>query len=208
MKWLWSAQLHKPLTAFFDLDFVQRCGQGDLKAQVGTLCGRGASSSTEAPLPVSTLRPSVCPDKAMTEKSWFDLAWTQEGSMKAILSTLLGLGCLLLAACSGGDIKQTPLQTPGSSTSSDVEIIETNTQMHLKGVALGVGNIREEMYLLADGAQRHGLTAALFISVENDSSQNRTLRVHSGQDLAVPGYRLHVVLVEKTRIQLKVAETQ
>lgn len=129
-----------------------------------------------------------------------------EGLKRPLLAALLALACLTAGACSDGKTRQSLLPTPTSTTSSAVQIIETNTQMHLKGVALGVGNIWEEMYLLADGAERHGLTAALFISVENDRSQSWNLRVHSGQDLNVPGYRLHIVLVEKTRIQLEISE--
>jgi hypothetical protein len=78
--------------------------------------------------------------------------------------------------------------------------------MHLKGVAIGVGNIWEEEYTPVGETPRSGLTAGLFISVEGDASQNRHLRVYPGQEVHVPGYRLHVVSVEPKQIQLDVIE--
>ncbi|MPZ50660.1 MAG: hypothetical protein GEU75_15410 [Dehalococcoidia bacterium] len=84
--------------------------------------------------------------------------------------------------------------------------IEATTQLHLEGVAIGVGNIWEEEYTPAGENSRRGLTAGLFISVEKDASQNRNLRVHSGQEVIIPGYRLQVISVEPQRMNLAVVE--
>jgi hypothetical protein len=104
--------------------------------------------------------------------------------------------------------------TPGNETvtiepaeDSTLYTIEETTQMHLlSGVAIGIGNIWEENYTPPGGGSTRGLTAGLFISVEEDPSQNRTLRVHPGQELTVPGYRLKVVSVESRQVRLAVVE--
>ncbi|MFN2420279.1 MAG: hypothetical protein ABR527_02705 [Gemmatimonadota bacterium] len=84
--------------------------------------------------------------------------------------------------------------------------IEETTQIHLNGVAIGVGNIWEEDYTPIGGGSTRGLTAGLFISVKEDPSQSRTLRVHPGQEVTVPGHRLQVVSVEPREIRLAVVE--
>lgn len=113
----------------------------------------------------------------------------------------------MAGACSAGDQGDQPLSpTPAYTGRATIRTIEATTQMHLKGVAIGVGNIWEEEYTPVGGTPLYGLTAALFLSVERDASQSRHLRVHAGQDVNVPGYRLHVVSVEPTRIQLEVIE--
>jgi FtsP/CotA-like multicopper oxidase with cupredoxin domain len=111
------------------------------------------------------------------------------------------LAGLILAACAASSS-----QSPTESMPATARTIEATTQMHLDGVAVGVGNIREETYTSADGSSQTGLTAAITITVENDASLNQQIRVHPGQDVDVPGYRLHVIAVVSTEIVLDVIE--
>jgi hypothetical protein len=111
------------------------------------------------------------------------------------------VGVLVLAACDGASGP-----SPTTSLPATVRTIEASTQMHLAGVDVGVGNIQEETYTDADGVAQTGLTAGLFVTVEQDATLNHTVRVHPGQDIDVPGYRLHVIAVEPTRILLDVIE--
>jgi hypothetical protein len=111
------------------------------------------------------------------------------------------LAGLILTACAASSS-----QSPTQSMPATARTIEATTQMHLVGVAVGVGNIREEAYTSADGVSHTGLTAAIAITVEDDPSLNQNIRVHPGQDVDVPGYRLHVIAVEPTEIVLDVME--
>src|SRR5687768_14121125 len=93
-----------------------------------------------------------------------------------LLVAFAAAGCLMGVACSDA--------TPGNETvtiepaeDSTLYTIEETTQIHLNGVAIGVGNIWEEDYTPPSGGSTRGLTAGLFISVKEDPSQNRTLRV-------------------------------
>lgn len=130
---------------------------------------------------------------------------------RVLLAAFAATGCLAFAACSDSDSEQgtepianSPVPTyigPGA-----LHTIEETTQLHLKGVGIGVGNIWEEEYTPTGGVPSRGLTAMLFISVEADPSQNLRQRVHPGQELTVPGYRLQVLSVEERRIHLAVVE--
>jgi hypothetical protein len=82
--------------------------------------------------------------------------------------------------------------------------IQSTTQLHLDGLAIGAGNIWEEDYVLANGESRRGLTGLLFFTIAADPSRNFVVRVHPGQDVDAPGYRLHVVAVEETRVHFTV----
>ncbi len=115
-----------------------------------------------------------------------------------LVATMAGL---LLAACAGSSPP-----SPSASLPETVRTIESSTQMHLDGVGVGVGNIHEEAYTSADGTSHTGLTAGVFITVEDDTSLNQNIRVHPGQELEVPGYRLHVVAVEPDAILVDVIE--
>lgn len=44
----------------------------------------------------------------------------------------------------------------------------------------------------------------LFISPTDETIENSTVRVHPGQEIDVPGYRLRVVAVEENAVQLAV----
>jgi hypothetical protein len=125
---------------------------------------------------------------------------------RAALSQVLAAGCLIVVACS--DDATSGGATPTYAGPGTLRTIEAGTQMHLDGVALGVGNIWDEEYAPNGDPPRRGLTAGLFISVEGDAAQNRTVRVHPGQDVEVPGYRLHVTSVEPRQIQLAVIDLE
>jgi len=124
-----------------------------------------------------------------------------------ILTAFAAVGCLMVAACAdSSQAAQGGSAPPTFAGAGTIRTIEATTQMHLKGVAVGVGNIWEEDYVPEGGTPQRGLTAALFISVARNASESRKLRVHSGQIVDVPGYRFHVVSVEPTRIQIRVVE--
>jgi hypothetical protein len=82
--------------------------------------------------------------------------------------------------------------------------VESNTQITLGEVRIGVGNIHEEEYTPAGGTPRRGLTAGLWISVRDNPTQDRHERVHPGQTVMVPGYRLVIVAVERRAIRMEV----
>jgi len=118
---------------------------------------------------------------------------------------LLALGCLLAGGCSDGNSRGAD-PTPTYTGPGEIRSIEASAQMHLVGVAVGVGNIWEEEYETADGTPRRGLTAGLFITVEDDASESRKLRVHPGLEVDVPGYRIRVLSVHESRIELALIE--
>jgi hypothetical protein len=109
--------------------------------------------------------------------------------------------CLVIAACAGSSGPSPTVSMPAT-----VRTIEAGTQLHLEGVGVGVGNIWEETYTTAAGATQSGFTASLAITVDGDTSLNQNVRVHPGQHVDVPGYRLRVVAVEPNLIQLDVIE--
>jgi hypothetical protein len=116
---------------------------------------------------------------------------------------------LLLLACSERDaVDPTPTSAAAVEYSGPgtLHAVQATTQLHLRGVAIGVGNIWEEEYRTAGGESRNGLTAGLFISVRDDPSQNRRIRVHPGQEVSVPGHLLHVVAVEERVVHLAVID--
>jgi hypothetical protein len=121
---------------------------------------------------------------------------------------------LTIAACSafGSDDPTSTMEAQERSPTPTYDgpgthySIQATTQLHLEGVALGVGNIWEEEYTPEGQEPQRGLTALLFISVQNDSSQNRQVRVHPGQELDVPGYHLQVLAVEERYVHLAVVE--
>jgi hypothetical protein len=100
----------------------------------------------------------------------------------------------------------TPATVPTYEGPGELRSVQAGTQMHLRGVAIGVGNIWEEDYVTAAGESRTGLTAGLFITVQADPGQNRFVRVHPGQDVAVPGYLLRTLAVESRVVHLAVIE--
>jgi hypothetical protein len=124
------------------------------------------------------------------------------------------LALLILFACSDGSPEgtaptegtATPAPTPVYDGPGERLTIQSTTQAHLQGVAIAAGNIWEEEYTTASGVKQRGLTAMLFISVENDPSRNQALRVHPGQELSIPGYHLNVLLVEERYVHLAVIE--
>jgi len=118
---------------------------------------------------------------------------------------LVAVGCLLTGGCSDGASRGAD-PTPTYTGPGEIRSIESSAQMHLVGVAVGVGNIWEEEYETADGTPRRGLTAGLFITVEDDASESRKLRVHPGLEVNVPGYRLRVLSVRETRVELALIE--
>ena len=117
---------------------------------------------------------------------------------------IVAAGLLLLAGC--GNAASSGQPSGASSPGRDIRIIEASTQLQLDGVAIGVGNIFEEPYAPPGGTPTVGLTAALFVTVKSDTSQNRTERVGAGQEVDVPGYRLRIISVEAGRIQVEVVE--
>jgi hypothetical protein len=89
-------------------------------------------------------------------------------------------------------------------TTDDVLSIESNTQAHVGQLAIGAGNFSEDEYTPPGEAPRRGLTAGLWLSYREEPAQNRHLRVYAGQEIVVPGYRLHIIAVEPTIVRLAI----
>ncbi len=130
--------------------------------------------------------------------------WCRPTVSRVLPAVLLALGCLLTGCSDGNSRGDDP--TPTYTGPGEIRSIESSAQMHLVGVAVGVGNIWEEEYQTADGTPRRGLTAGLFITVEGDASESRKVRVHPGLEVDVPGYRLRVLSVQESRIELALIE--
>jgi hypothetical protein len=103
-------------------------------------------------------------------------------------------------------LRDSDVQPSPSPTGAGVETVtvESNTQITLGDVRIGVGNIREEEYTPEGGAPRRGLTGGLWIYVRDNPTQDRHERVHPGQTVMVPGYRLVIVAVERRAIRMEV----
>jgi hypothetical protein len=133
-------------------------------------------------------------------------------AVQGFVTVIVAAGCLLAAACSDREqVAYGPTPTVANAAGAyqgpgTVQRIVSGTQMHLDGVAIGVGNIWDEQYTTQDGTPKQGRTAAVFIAVEEDASQSRTLRVYPGLEVDAPGYRLHVVSVEDTSVQIAVIQ--
>jgi hypothetical protein len=141
------------------------------------------------------------------EGTWLyrTIHWRRRGFARVLPVLLLVLECLLTGGClSDGNRGDDP--TPTYTGPGELRSIESSAQMHLVGVAVGVGNIWEGEYQTADGTPRRGLTAGLFITVEDDASESRKLRVHPGLEVNVPGYRLRVLSVQESRVELALIE--
>jgi hypothetical protein len=131
-------------------------------------------------------------------------------------SLILVLCCVTFMWCGGCDLTSSdPTATPpprdegvrNSPTSAagvDVVTVESNTQITIGDVRIGVGNIHEEEYTPEGGTPRRGLTAGLWIYVRENPAQDRHVRVYPGQAVMVPGYRLVIVAVERRAIRMEV----
>jgi hypothetical protein len=130
------------------------------------------------------------------------------GGTSPILPALLAVAAsILLMGCSEGEPPgQAATPTPAASYTGpgSVRAIMDGTQMHLEGVGVGVGNIWEDEYVTAAGARNRGPTAGLFIAIEGDPSKNRHLRVYDGFEVDVPGYRLHIVAIRESGVEIAV----
>jgi hypothetical protein len=80
--------------------------------------------------------------------------------------------------------------------------IARNTQATIEDVEIAAGNMREEEFTDEHGREREELTAALWLSVRDDASQNRTVRVHRGQKLSVGAITLEVRSVEDDAVHV------
>lgn len=80
-------------------------------------------------------------------------------------------------------------------SAQEIIIEETTTQTLSPALRLGAGNIWEETYQ-ENGAQKTGQTAGLWV-LRTDAKTQEHLRVHPGQSLSVPGFKLKVLEVSK-----------
>jgi hypothetical protein len=132
---------------------------------------------------------------------------SSRGHLVHAIVAAIAAAAILTFACSDDTTTAVRQDTPiPAIEGATVYTIEATTQLHLRGVAIGVGNIWEEQYIPEGGTSMTGLTAGLFLTVQNDASQSRTLRVHPGTDIVVANYRLQVLSVETRGIQLAVFE--
>ena len=68
----------------------------------------------------------------------------------------------------------------------------------------GAGLSSEDEYTPPGEAPRRGMMAGLWLSYREEPAQNRHLRVYPGQEIVVPGYRLHIIAVEPRIVRLAI----
>ena len=66
-----------------------------------------------------------------------------------------------------------------------------------------MGNIWPEDYLTRDGETVNGLTAALWLFVEDKSDLDQTVRVHPGMTLEIDAYLINIVDVREDGVILE-----
>lgn len=79
------------------------------------------------------------------------------------------------------------------SEQQEITIEETTTQTLSPAVRLGCGNFWEDTYR-EGGVEKRGNTAGLWV-LRSDTRATDHVRVHAGQQLSVPGYKLTVLEV-------------
>ncbi len=140
------------------------------------------------------------------------------------LSLVLAASALLLGAACGPANPLEPIRTgpdavclawgaqpgpAGAATAQEQVItIVTTTQGQIgDSIRIGVGNIWEEDFTPEGGAARRELRAGLWITVRDAPASSQHVRAHAGQELAVAGYRLRVLEVDRCGVRLGAAPT-
>jgi hypothetical protein len=73
---------------------------------------------------------------------------------------------------------------------------------------IGAGNSREEDVSTEGKPAHKELTAGLWFYVKSDSSQDKSIRVHVGQEVTIAGYRLEVVAIDKDVVRVLVGKAR
>ena len=107
--------------------------------------------------------------------------------------------CLVLGGCTTPAITEAPVEDLNESQFA----IQTNTQLTFQTLKIGVGNIWAEDYLTRDGETVNGLTAALWLFVEDKSDLDQTVRVHPGMTLEIDAYLINIVDVREDGVILE-----
>lgn len=107
--------------------------------------------------------------------------------------------CLVLGGCTTPAITEAPVEDLNKSQFA----IQTNTQLTFQTLKIGVGNIWTEDYLTRDGETVNGLTAALWLFVEDKSDLDQTVRVHPGMTLEIDAYLINIVDVREDGVILE-----
>ncbi len=107
--------------------------------------------------------------------------------------------CLVLGGCTTPAITEAPVEDLNKSQFA----IQTNTQLTFQTLKIGVGNIWAEDYLTRDGETVNGLTAALWLFVEDKSDLDQTVRVHPGMTLEIDAYLINIVDVREDGVILE-----
>lgn len=130
-------------------------------------------------------------------------SWRPAGIASVLLTVVVGVNAepRTAAAANGAAV-----QTQADSRSGDVLTIATNTQATLGDVRIGVGDIWKESYKDEAGAQKKGLTAALWIYVLHDTSKDAKLRVHPGQKFTGGKQGFEVLAVKVDCVKIRVLD--
>lgn len=98
-----------------------------------------------------------------------------------------------------------------TTTTGETFIVKSNTQLTFESLRIGVAGIKPRDYVDAEGANRHGPTAGLWIFYREDSGQDRALNAYAGQLLVVAGYQIEVLDIDAEgygSVELRITKPQ
>ncbi len=81
-------------------------------------------------------------------------------------------------------------------------ILRRNAPTPVGQATIAASNIWEEDYELADGTRARGMTAHFWIM--HDKATHAKLRVHPGQELAIPGAFVRVLGIDRQGVEIEV----
>ncbi len=73
--------------------------------------------------------------------------------------------------------------------------IYSNTQITYDDLKVGAGNFRKENFVTAAGETKNDITAGLWIFHRTDNRLNKTIQVHTTEELIVGNYKLNVLKI-------------
>lgn len=112
---------------------------------------------------------------------------------------------LVLAGCQLLD-KTTPI--PENTMDSNTFNIRTNAQLNYRdnNLHIGAGGFEEGTYTDEQGNQQRGATAGLWFAVSDKSVSPQFYRVHAGQVIAYGKYKVSVIEIGDSSIQVRIEE--
>ncbi len=114
------------------------------------------------------------------------------------------MAALLAAACTRAQVSSGVEASDSSQPGIAVATITKNTQGTYDDVRIGAGNFREEAYTDERGQSARGFTAGLWISVRDDASQDRAIRVHRRQRFVAGNKSFEVRAVREREVELAI----